>query len=118
MIKFFEGFVLGGLAVLFFWFIVISLLNLAFGEDTIIEHDYILTYKYRTPYGVEFEHDITVYFEVPTVGKSEICAANNRRLNVSLKEIAKYIKAYPKYAHTFDGALQVIEDTWCHDNNN
>lgn len=114
-----KGFFLGGVFVMFVVFIALTIANLAFGDDTIIEHDYILTYKYTTPDGVEFEHEITVYFEAaPDIGAFERCEATNRRLAVSKATIAKYIKAYPKYAHVFDEALKVIKDTWCYGNDN
>ena len=116
------GLFTGGLVVVLFYLFILVLANLAFGDDsvstrpaTLGEQDRSLNYEY-TP---EDSTTITIITTIAPVSAAdnnvEGCRANNERLMVSREYIGEYIKKWPKYAHFFDEALKVIEDTWCHD---
>ncbi len=124
LIDFIVGFLRGGLAIVIITLVLFIIANVAFADDTIAtreaelgEQDRSLNYKYTDSDGVEFEHTITVVVE-----KAEedvrTCEETNKLLKVSRDYAEKHIKANPKHEYIYAEVLELIEEKWCHDNDN
>lgn len=124
LIDFIVGFLRGGFFVMLLVFALFTIVNLVFGDDDVAtreaelgEQDRSLNYKYTDSDGVEFEHTITVVIE-----KDEevviTCEETNKLLKASRDYAEGRIKDNPKYGYLYDEVLELIEEKWCHDNDN
>ncbi len=124
LIDFIVGFLRGGFFVILLTVVLFTIANLALGDDTVAtreaelgEQDRSLNYKYTDSDGVEHEHTITVTFERDEENVMT-CEENNEILKASRDYVERSVKDNPKYAYIYAEVLELIEERWCHDNDN
>ncbi len=125
LVDFIVGFLRGGLFVTILVIVLFTLANLAFGDETVAtrpatlgEQDRSLNYKYTDSDAGESEHTVTIVVEDESKDDVLDCAATNARLQAAKDTVEKHVKDSPKYGFLYDDVLELIEEKWCHDNDN
>ncbi len=124
LIDFFVGFARGGFFVIFIVTLLFMVANVVFGDDnvttreaTLGEQDRSLNYNYMTVEDEEVEFTITVVVEKEAEAVMT-CEENNAILKASRDYAEKRIADNPKYRYLYNEVLELIEERWCHDNDN